>query len=197
MAGKVKMKYFTGAVRVIQIAVTGLIVVSLMACALPHYKYKVGPSVLEPATSVADPQKKQAPPKAIPKAEKVTSTKPQLSGRSYVVKGIRHHILATAEGFEEGGISTWYGPGFHGRKTASGEIFNQNKLTAAHKTLPLGSIVEVTNKNNGQKVVVRINDRGPFGPKKYIIDLSQKAARSIGIEGIAPVYIKVLPKETF
>ena len=117
---------------------------------------------------------------------------PNLSGRSYVVKGRRYHILATADGFEEKGLATWYGPGFHGRKTANGEIFDVNKITAAHKTLPMGSMVEVTNLDNNEKIVVRINDRGPFATKKHIIDLSKKAARSIGVLGVSPVSIRVV-----
>ncbi len=82
----------------------------------------------------------------------------------------------------KGGIASWYGPGFHGRRTANGERFNQNALTAAHKTLPFGTKVKVTNLRNGQSVVVRINDRGPF-TRGRVIDLSSAAARVIGIKG--------------
>lgn len=91
------------------------------------------------------------------------------------------------------GIASWYGPGFHGRQTANGERFNQNALTAAHRTLPFGTRVRVTNLNNGSSVVVRINDRGPFS-RGRIIDLSAGAARAIGLQrsGVAPVSIEVL-----
>jgi rare lipoprotein A len=82
----------------------------------------------------------------------------------------------------KGGIASWYGPGFHGRRTANGERFNQNALTAAHKTLPFGTKVKVTNLRNGQSVVVRINDRGPF-TRGRVIDLSSAAAKVIGIKG--------------
>ncbi len=91
------------------------------------------------------------------------------------------------------GQASWYGPGFHGRRTANGEVFNQNAMTAAHKTLPFGTKVQVTNLRNGRSVVVRINDRGPF-TRGRIVDLSAGAARVIGLKssGIAPVKVEVL-----
>lgn len=91
------------------------------------------------------------------------------------------------------GIASWYGPGFHGRLSASGERFNQNAMTAAHRTLPFGTRVRVTNRNNGQSVIVRINDRGPF-VRGRIIDLSVGAAQKIGMygSGVAPVEVEVL-----
>jgi rare lipoprotein A len=91
------------------------------------------------------------------------------------------------------GIASWYGPGFHGQATASGVIYNQYDLTAAHQTLPLGSRVVVTNLNNGKSVEVQINDRGPFA-KGRIIDLSHAAAQSIELvgPGTAPVRIEVI-----
>ena len=82
----------------------------------------------------------------------------------------------------ETGLASWYGRGFHGKLTASGEVFNQEKMTAAHRTLPWGSRVKVTNLANGKSVEVRINDRGPFG-KGRIIDVSRAAARVLGIVG--------------
>jgi rare lipoprotein A len=84
------------------------------------------------------------------------------------------------------GIASWYGPGFHGRRTANGERFNTRALTAAHKTLPFNTKVEVKNARTGRAVVVRINDRGPF-VKGRVIDLSKKAAEVVGISGIARV----------
>jgi rare lipoprotein A len=92
------------------------------------------------------------------------------------------------------GLASWYGKGFHGRRTANGERYNQNALTAAHKSLPFGTRVRVTNINNGQSVVVRINDRGPFVGRR-VIDLSAAAARAIGMvhSGVAPVRIEILP----
>jgi rare lipoprotein A len=92
-----------------------------------------------------------------------------------------------------GGMASWYGPGFHGRRTANGERYNQNGYTAAHKSLPFGTRVRVTNLRNGQSVMVRINDRGPF-IRGRVIDLSAVAARAIGVHssGIAPVQLEIL-----
>lgn len=91
------------------------------------------------------------------------------------------------------GIASWYGPGFHGRQTASGARFDQNALTAAHRSLPFGTKVRVTNLSNGRSVVVTINDRGPFVGGR-IIDLSKKAASKIGMvrQGTAKVRVEVI-----
>jgi rare lipoprotein A len=91
------------------------------------------------------------------------------------------------------GLASWYGPGFHGKKTASGEIFNMYELTAAHRTFPIGSYVMVTNLENGKSVLVRINDRGPF-IKGRIIDLSYAAAKLIDLigPGVVPVRVELL-----
>lgn len=94
------------------------------------------------------------------------------------------------------GTASWYGPGFHGRRSASGEVFNQNALTAAHRTLPFGTRVRVTNLNTGQQVVVRINDRGPYSHGR-LIDLSTAAANRIGLRaaGVGRVAIEVLASQ--
>ena len=91
------------------------------------------------------------------------------------------------------GMASWYGPGFHGRRTANGERFNQNAMTAAHRSLPFNTRVRVTNKNNGRSVVLRINDRGPF-IRGRIIDVSVGAAKKLGMysSGVAPVKVEVL-----
>ncbi len=111
----------------------------------------------------------------------------------YTVRGERYYPLQSGEGYSEEGIASWYGPGFHGKKTANGERYNQNALTAAHKTLPLGTVVRVTNVENGESVVLRINDRGPF---KYdrIIDVSRRAARILHMHdaGTAKVHVEAL-----
>lgn len=87
------------------------------------------------------------------------------------------------------GISSWYGPGFQGRPTASGEAFDMHQLTAAHRTLPLLSYARVTHVGNGRSVIVKINDRGPFRGKR-ILDLSYAAAQAVGIRGTATVRIE-------
>jgi rare lipoprotein A len=91
----------------------------------------------------------------------------------------------------QSGAASWYGPGFHGKKTASGERFNTNALTAAHKTLPFGTEVRVTNERTGKSVVVRINDRGPYAHGS-VIDLSKAAAEAVGIEGVGQVTLAAL-----
>lgn len=107
-------------------------------------------------------------------------------------------LLGTAaSALEQEGLASWYGGKFQGRQTASGEIFDTNELTAAHKSLPFGTIVKVTNLENGKSTVVRINDRGPFVPGR-IIDLSRAAAAHIGLagQGVAKVRIQVLAPDS-
>lgn len=101
----------------------------------------------------------------------------------------------TTYNFYEKGEASWYGPGFNGKKTASGEIFNAAKYTAAHKKLAFGTNVRVTNLNNNKSVIVKINDRGPF-VKGRVIDLSEKAAKEIDLikEGHVPVKIEIVIK---
>ncbi|ARU64313.1 RlpA protein [Histophilus somni] len=114
---------------------------------------------------------------------------------TYVVKGVRYTTLPyeKAKNYSQKGMASFYHKKFHGRKTANGEIFNNNAYTAAHKTLPLNSYVVVTNLRNNRKVIVRINDRGPFS-KERIIDLSEAAAKELGMihAGIAKVKVESL-----
>lgn len=88
----------------------------------------------------------------------------------------------------QSGLASWYGPGFHGRRTASGEVFNQHALTAAHRTLPFGTKVVVVDQKTGRSVTVRINDRGPFGHGR-VIDLSRASAQALGMPGMTRVKI--------
>jgi rare lipoprotein A len=96
------------------------------------------------------------------------------------------------------GNASWYGPRHDGKKTASGEVFRKDGLTAAHRTLPFGTYVKVTNLKNEREVTVRINDRGPYSAGR-IIDVSEEAARRLDLirQGVAPVYIDVVPKPFF
>jgi rare lipoprotein A len=89
------------------------------------------------------------------------------------------------------GATSWYGPGFHGKRTANGERFNTNALTAAHKTLPFGTQLRVTNERTGRSVVVRINDRGPYAHGR-VIDLSKAAADAVGFLGVGMVTLAKL-----
>lgn len=97
---------------------------------------------------------------------------------------VSRHIPATGYpiGYVERGVASWYGPGFHGRKTANGETYDMHQLTAAHRTLPLGSVVQVRSLTSGRTVTVRVNDRGPFA-KNRILDLSQAGAQALSMIG--------------
>ena len=113
--------------------------------------------------------------------------------RPYVVRGIRYHPTVVNVGDIFKGNASWYGPNFHGKLTSNGETYNMYDMTAAHKTLPMNTIVKVTNLRNGKSAVVRINDRGPFVATR-IIDLSNKAAHKIAMvgAGTAPVRLEIL-----
>jgi rare lipoprotein A len=119
---------------------------------------------------------------------------PIVSGtmRPYQIRGRWYHPVDDPR-YEEVGLASWYGDRFHGRPTATGERFDMNAMTAAHKTLPLPGLVEVTNLENGRTVVLRVNDRGPFVDAR-IIDLSRAAARELGLleRGVGRVRVRYL-----
>ena len=117
-------------------------------------------------------------------------------GNPYEIKG-KTYIPQETFSFTETGIASWYGPNFHGKKTANGETYDQFELTAAHKTLQMPSLVRVTNLENGRSIVVRINDRGPFHPGR-VIDLSSRGADLLGFKksGTAKVRLDVLGNES-
>ncbi len=117
-------------------------------------------------------------------------------GSPYKIQGKTYYPKETYS-FEQTGIASWYGPGFHGKKTANGETFDQNELTAAHKTLQMPSLVRVTNLENGRSIVARVNDRGPFS-KGRIIDMSKRSAELLGFknQGTARVKVQVLTQES-
>ncbi len=106
-------------------------------------------------------------------------------------------IKLQEQGFIQTGRASWYGPGFHGKQTSNQEVFNMYEMTAAHRTLPFGTYVAVTNLKNGRSATVRINDRGPF-VKDRIIDLSYAAARILDMldDGVIPVRIEVMGANT-
>jgi len=112
---------------------------------------------------------------------------------SYTVRGKTYKVMQSSDGFKQQGVASWYGTKFHGRKTSSGEPYNMYAMTAAHKTLPLPTYVEVTHTGNGRKVILKVNDRGPFHEGR-IIDLSYAAARKLGISatGTGPVSLRVI-----
>lgn len=112
---------------------------------------------------------------------------------SYRVFGKRYHVLKSSDQYEEKGVASWYGKDFHRKRTSSGERFNMYQMTAAHKTLPLATKVQVTNLINGKKIVVTVNDRGPFVANR-LIDLSYGAAKKLGMvgQGLAQVHVKAI-----
>ena len=117
-------------------------------------------------------------------------------GEPYTVDGV---LYTPAEdwNYDETGIASWYGPDFHGKHTANGELYDMNQVTGAHKTLPMPCLVRVTNLDNGRAIVVRVNDRGPFA-RGRILDLSRRAAQLLGFEriGTAKVRVQIMAPES-
>jgi rare lipoprotein A len=150
----------------------------------------VSTRVVSPSESPTDNPSNNKPPtrtfpREVPPIAKVPSSPETEQAPSIVV------IPAPSQPtMMETGLASWYGPKFHGKRTASGEVFNHEKFTAAHRTLPWGSRVKVTNLANGKSVDVRINDRGPFG-KGRIIDVSRAAARALGMVGRGITTVRV------
>lgn len=144
------------------------------------------------------------PPAAAPPAEPekppiVKKAKPKGAfrvGEPYKVAGVMY-VPAFDWDYAEQGNASWYGAPFHGRLTANGELYDQNELTAAHQTLPLPSMVRVTNVENGRSLVLRVNDRGPF-IKGRILDVSRKAAKLLKFrdKGVTQVRVELLEKES-
>lgn len=129
-------------------------------------------------------------PDAVPRAE------PRSRGGnapSYVVFGKRYRTLDSSDGYRVRGIASWYGSKFHGRKTANGETYDMYAMTAAHRELPIPTYVEVTNLENGRRIIVRVNDRGPFHDNR-VIDLSYAAAGRLGMldKGTALVEVRAI-----
>ena len=129
-------------------------------------------------------------PDAVPRVE----PKSRLGNmKTYEVLGKRYSVLDSSDGFTQKGIASWYGPDFHGKKTSSGERYDMYAMTAAHKTLPLPTYLEVKNLENGRKIIVRVNDRGPFHDNR-IVDLSYTGALKLDMiaKGTALVEISAI-----
>ena len=114
-------------------------------------------------------------------------------GKPYQISGVWYYPKVDYD-YDQTGIASWYGPGFHGKQTANGEVFDQNALTAAHPTLPMPSVVQVTNLENGRSIDLRINDRGPFKNER-IIDVSRRAAQLLGFERKGTAKVRVVIRE--
>lgn len=161
----------------------------LAACATPL------PTRIPQTASVAKPARPHAGPPLPGSTTGLRGT-----AKPYQIKGIWYYPKADPD-YDEQGIGSWYGEQFHNRRTANGEIFDMDLPSAAHKTLPLPSLVEVTNLDNGRRMTVRVNDRGPFVEGR-IIDLSKAAAQQLGYgrAGVARVrvrYVGPAPKTPF
>ena len=132
-----------------------------------------------------------------PTGSSAAGGQPERSSRGnppfYDVLGKRYHVLESSEGYRARGVASWYGRDFHGLSTSSGEIYDMNAMTAAHTTLPLPTWVEVTNLENGKRIVVKVNDRGPFVANR-LIDLSYAAAKELDMvrNGTARVEVRAL-----
>jgi len=168
--------------RVSVAAVVGpfLIALLLTACSTSRYsmEYDAAPIGRFDASQIPD---------AVPKWEPISR---KGNSSPYTVRGKTYQITDNAQGFEQQGIASWYGLKFHGELTSNGEIYNMYDMTAAHKTLPLPSYVSVTNLDNQRRVIVRINDRGPFHEGR-IIDLSYAAAVKLGYSDKGTANVKL------
>ncbi len=117
-------------------------------------------------------------------------------GAPYEIDGVTY-VPAVDYNYDETGIASWYGPDFHGKITANGELYDMNQVTAAHKTLPMPCLVRVTNLDNGRQIIVRVNDRGPYA-RGRILDMSRRGAQLLGYEktGTAKVRVQIMAKES-
>mgnify|MGYP000877221495 CR=1 FL=1 len=140
--------------------------------------------------------KKDGPPPFDVDVSKIPDAVPKVEPRSkydiasYRVMGRRYNVMTSSKNYEEQGIASWYGTKFHAHRTSSGERYNMLAMTAAHKTLPLPTYVQVTNLHNGKKIIVKVNDRGPFESNR-LIDLSYVAAKKLGMIGHGTTYVDV------
>jgi rare lipoprotein A len=167
---------------------TALALLALSGCSLTRHRQPPAPA--PPPVLPAPPPDVTAIPDAVPRAEPRSA---HGNPPFYDVFGRRYYVLASADGYLERGVASWYGPTFHGGNTSSGEPYDMYAMTAAHKTLPLPCYARVTNLRNGKNVVVRINDRGPFVANR-LIDLSYTAAARLDMlrEGTTLVEVRAL-----
>jgi rare lipoprotein A len=148
---------------------------------------------LEPADDAPpNPRDVSGIPNAVPRNEPLSRYG---NPASYVVYGKRYHTLSSSKGYQEQGLASWYGTKFHGKRTSSGEPYDLYGMTAAHKTLPLPTYVEVTNLGNDRSVIVKVNDRGPFHGDR-LIDLSYAAAVKLKIVGNGTERVEVRAIDT-
>jgi rare lipoprotein A len=173
-----------------------LLVVVLVLAGCSASPSRPPPNPRAPQVNVPPSAETPAPPSAAA-MDAIPDAVPRVEPRSsrgnpvaYEVFGKRYFVLATADGYRERGVASWYGPTFHARPTSSGEPYDMYAMTAAHKTLPIPAYVRVTNLGNGRSVVVRVNDRGPFVDNR-IIDLSYTAAHKLDMTRAGTAFVEV------
>jgi rare lipoprotein A len=159
----------------------------LAACADTQRRSIPAPAPLPTPSTSAPPVDPGSIPDAIPKAEPRSA---KGNPPFYTVLGKRYFVMKTATDYVERGVASWYGPGFHSQSTSNGERYDMYAMTAAHKTLPLPSYVQVTNLQNGRSVTVRVNDRGPFKDGR-VIDLSYTAAAKLDMLRAGTAFVEV------
>ena len=172
----------------LSLALVGLAVASLAACASSPERYSSYPASV-PSTPPQTTSGTATPVDIDVAGLIATDSGHQKVGNPYRV-GSRTYRPQRDDRYDRTGIASWYGPNFHGRPTANGEIFDQHAMTAAHTTLPIPSIAEVTNLENGRSIIVRVNDRGPFVDDR-IIDLSRAAATELDYVGTGLARVRV------
>lgn len=171
----------------------GLIVLFVSACGVnTPQKVSSSPKVIHDSGPDRDVEVHHIP-NAVPRKDPITRAG---NKTPYTVLGKTYHVNFDTAGFEQTGYASWYGKKFHGRSTSNGERYDMFGMTAAHKTLPIPSYVNVVNLENGKHVIVRVNDRGPFHDGR-IIDLSYTAAKKLGFhnKGTAKVKIEIIDPE--
>jgi rare lipoprotein A len=182
------------AVRYARAAAVAGTLLALTACSVVAHRPAPTPAGTAPpapaAPAPAPPENPAAIPDAVPRVEPRSA---HGNPPFYDVLGQRYYVLASADGYLERGVASWYGPTFHGGNTSNGESYDMYGMTAAHKTLPLPTYARVTNLRNGKSIVVRINDRGPFVANR-LIDLSYTAAAKLDMlrEGTTLVEVRAL-----
>jgi rare lipoprotein A len=165
----------------------------------------LGACASEPPRKATPVEPSDGPSTQVLRAEDVVDAVPRVEPRArygnhspYEVFGRKYHVLTSSEGYHERGTASWYGSKFHGRRTSSGEPYDMHLATAAHKSLPLPTYAEVTNLDNGRRVIVKVNDRGPFKDER-LIDLSYGAALRLDMigRGTARVEVRAIDPRSF
>ena len=180
-------------------------VASLTERLLAFLRYILLPTCFMLLLSSCSHVRRDGPPDFYVDETKIPNAKPKVEPRAklgnmncYRVKGRTYHVMKSSKNYDEIGTASWYGTLFHGQRASDGERYNMLAMTAAHKTLPLPTYVEVTNLHNHKKIIVKVNDRGPFRNDR-LIDLSYVAAKKLGMigHGTATVEVKAIDPITY